>query len=158
LTVGELLYTCGELGIGLSADGPGPFYTAPNGAMTPELQEAMAEHKDELAVFLEVFGDQERTSETPRPVAPLPTARLTDAQVGWEPELEGLIAWFRNARLPTEPFNLARHQRILNPVKFYEALRVDIADGPCGGRGRLGGLAADLRQLREYLLPSKGNV
>ena len=48
----ELLGRLGALGIRLTADGDRLRYSAPKGALTPELREALARHKPEILAML----------------------------------------------------------------------------------------------------------
>lgn len=77
-----------------------------------------------------------------------PTRPAPQPPAAWEPELCELIAWLEAAKLPTEPFQLAPHLRIVDPQRFYAALKMDIAVGPGGTRARTGALAADLHLLQ----------
>jgi hypothetical protein len=82
-------------------------------------------------------------------------ATLKDRVLGvveFEPALAALVLWFQEARvagrLPTEPFQLAPWNRIVDPGQFYAALEIDVSMGPGGARARSGALADSLRRLR----------
>ena len=75
----------------------------------------------------------------------------------WSPEDQLLIDWFMTLEPPKEPFQLAPHIKVLNPEKFFAALRMDIGAGPRGPRGRHGALMDDLTVLKR-LSHQKGEV
>lgn len=68
----------------------------------------------------------------------------------WPDDLSELVAWFLDHadELPREPFHLAPWAHVVNPSRFYAALKRDITEGPRGTRARFGGLGDDLRRLR----------
>lgn len=92
----------------------------------------------------------------PSPIPPtkavqVPTARSADDPVTWTALMAELIDWFQADRdwLPSEPFCLWPGAWLVDPALFYRSLDADIADGPNGPRGKLGGLSHDLKCLRE---------
>ena len=86
----------------------------------------------------------------PRPTTP---ARLADSPATWDTEAAELIGWFQAHRgqLPIEPLDLKPGGGVCvaDPALFYRALDQDIAHGPSGPRAQLGGLADDLKWLRD---------
>ena len=90
----------------------------------------------------------------PGPIAP---ARLADSPRTWNAEAAELVTWFQNAgdSLPVEPFDLCSGCRVVEPARFYAALRTEIATGPTGPRARLGTLQVDLRRLRDLRASGK---
>ena len=83
--------------------------------------------------------------------SPIPPTRLADSPGTWNAEAVELVTWFQNAGdgLPVEPFDLCSGCRVVEPARFYAALRSEIATGPTGPRARLGTLQVDLRRLRD---------
>jgi len=61
---------------------------------------------------------------------------------------QGLIDWFLTATLPTEAFDLDCARRVLDPAKFFDSLRREIARQQSSPRWRCGATQADLRSLR----------
>ena len=72
-------------------------------------------------------------------------------KASWPPEDQNLVDWFLTLDQPMEPFYLEPHRKIVDPVKFFSALRMDITAGPAGPRARMGTLQCDLRKLNAYL-------
>jgi hypothetical protein len=66
-------------------------------------------------------------------------------------DAEELLAWFATADLPMESYNLKPWCRIVDPARFYESLREDIARGPAGPHVHLGCVLTTLRSLREFV-------
>ena len=85
--------------------------------------------------------------------SPIPPTRLADSPATWNAEAAELVTWFQNTgdRLPVEPFDLCSGCRVVEPTRFYAALRSEIACGPTGPRARLGTLQVDLRRLRDIV-------
>ncbi len=81
------------------------------------------------------------------PVLCLP--HLAPEPPAWDAETSALIAWFKTADLPPEPFDLLPYARIVNPARFYRSQLIDIEAGPAGPRGRTGALRADLQRLKK---------
>jgi hypothetical protein len=69
----------------------------------------------------------------------------------WLPEVQSHVDWFATLKEPTEPFYLEPHRKIVDPVKYFSALWMDITAGPAGPRARMGSLQCDLRKLKAYL-------
>ena len=67
----------------------------------------------------------------------------------WDAETRDLITWFEAQQAPEEPFDLDHGRKVVNPTKFWEALRRSIDAGPAGPRARA--LRWDLRVLRRIL-------
>ena len=74
-----------------------------------------------------------------------------NVKAAWPLEDQYLVDWFIELEAPTEPFYLEAHRHIVNPVKFFSALRMDITAGPAGPRAKMGTLQCDLRELKAYL-------
>ena len=53
--------------------------------------------------------------------------------------------------IPTEPFYLEPHIRVIDPDKYFKSLRQEIAMGSSCPRGRNGALIYDLKILRKIL-------
>ena len=85
--------------------------------------------------------------------SPIPPTRLADSPETWNAEAAELVTWFQNAgeSLPVEPFDLCSGCRVVEPFRFYAALRSEIATGPTGPRVKLGTLQVDLRRLRNVM-------
>jgi hypothetical protein len=80
----------------------------------------------------------------------MPTGSRLD--LSWSPEIQSLVSWFMELESPTEPFYLEDHRRIVDPEKFFSALRMDIKAGPEGARGKhCGALIHDLMTLKQIL-------
>ena len=77
-------------------------------------------------------------------------ARTADDPATWNVSTVELIDWFRanRDRLPSEPFCLWPGAWVVDAALFYRSLDSDIATGPDGPRGKLGGLSHDLKCLR----------
>ena len=65
----------------------------------------------------------------------------------WDTETQRLIAWFRTATPPAEPFELCRGVTILDPARWWRSIEGDIEFGPNGPRARYGAVQRDLRKL-----------
>jgi hypothetical protein len=79
------------------------------------------------------------------------TITPSNVKAAWPPEVQSLVDWFLTLDQPTEPFYLEGHRRIVNPAKFFSALRMDIKDGPYGPRGKHGIVIQDLITLKKVL-------
>ena len=66
---------------------------------------------------------------------------------GWDEDTAALARWFLTAVPPAEPFDLCRGVTILDPARWWQSIRADIAAGPTGPRARYGALQGDLRKL-----------
>ena len=81
---------------------------------------------------------------------------LSEKRVGSEPvhpetsetaawgDLGSIMAWFRSATPPAEPFLLKQGITISNPQRWWADIIADIGDGPEGPRARYGALQDDL--------------
>ena len=89
--------------------------------------------------------------------SPIPPSREADTPTTWDASTAELIDWFQanRNRLPVEPFCLWPGVRVVNAVLFYRSLERDITNGPEGPRGRYGGLAHDLKCLRDLRASGK---
>ena len=74
----------------------------------------------------------------------------TDVQFSWPSDIQFFIDWFLSLAPPPEPFNLEPHVHVLDPAKYFEALRREIETGPSGPRARMGTLQSDLRKLKAH--------
>lgn len=68
----------------------------------------------------------------------------------WNVEMLELIRWFESADLPMQPFAVNDFENILDPAKYYEVLKREIAAGPRGPRLKYGVLQSDLQRLKAY--------
>jgi len=84
-------------------------------------------------------------------IAMIPPPVKANAKELWPPEVQALINWFQIQAPPAESFYLEPHMRVLDPSKFFDALRHEIKAGPTGPRARMGTLQSDLRKLKAYL-------
>lgn len=75
----------------------------------------------------------------------------SNLDLSWSPEVQSLVGWFMTLTPPAESFYLEDHLHVLDPVKYFHALRRDIQTGPKGPRARMGTLQTDLYKLRVYL-------
>jgi len=62
-----------------------------------------------------------------------------------------LIDWFLTATMPTQPFDLDSARRVLDPTKFFDSLRREVAGRQSSPRWRCGATQADLRTLKTVL-------
>jgi len=68
----------------------------------------------------------------------------------WKGDDVALIDWFLAAdNLPSDPFQFRTGITVIDPTKFYESLRVEIALGRKSTRAKTGALQSDLKILRE---------
>ena len=76
--------------------------------------------------------------------------RSADDPATWNAPTAELIDWFRanRDRLPSGLFCLWSGAWVVDAELFYRSLEADIASGPDGPRGKLGGLSHDLKCLR----------
>jgi hypothetical protein len=115
----------------------------PAGKVSPAMREMIAQHKGELLALLQAEG----VGATQLPPGEKHSPHSPDSPE--EHDLSTLIAWFQTAQLPTEPFDLFPWRHVVNPARFYQALRDDISIGPHGARARTGALQEDLARLRQ---------
>jgi hypothetical protein len=106
------------------------------------LIDELREYKAEAVNILKM-GDTFTPTEKSQPQA--------DETASWPSENQSLLDWFLALDQPTEPFYLEPHRKIVDPVKVFSALRMDITAGPDGPRARMGTLQCDLRKLNAYL-------
>ena len=94
-----------------------------------------------------------------KPAAPIEFAKPVQLQPSsWTREDEILIDWFLSATiLPEAPFQLNGGVKVLDPQKYYAALRNDIEQGPKGPRARYGALQGELLILKR-LVESGGSI
>ncbi len=69
------------------------------------------------------------------------------ASSGWDAETAALIAWFLRTPPPPKPFSLYPGVTVLQPDRFWESLKSDIATGPGKARAFTGAFQKDLRRL-----------
>lgn len=84
--------------------------------------------------------------------------RLMDLAELWAEPMEDLVKWFPNAHFAQESFYLSESEHILNPEKYYTALKRGIEAGPNGPRARTGALQDDLQRLKTYCERRKSNA
>ena len=75
----------------------------------------------------------------------------------WNTEMTDILLWFETAVLPTKAFQLDPCRQIINPVKFYQALQMDVEAGPKGPRARTGALQEDLKLLHRLITAKAEN-
>lgn len=73
-----------------------------------------------------------------------------DYPLWFDETMAELIAWFENATLPEQPFQLSPWEKITNPSGYYDALRRDITAGPTGPRARFDAVKSDLQRLKAF--------
>jgi len=69
----------------------------------------------------------------------------------WPSDMQELINWLMEAEVPTEPFYLEPHRWVIDPEKFFAAIKQEIKIGPRGPRYKTGALLYDLKVLRKNL-------
>ena len=106
------------------------------------LIEELRKYKDEVVNILRM-GDTITPTEKSQP--------QSAAKASYPPAVQTLSDWFLTLEPPAEPFYLEDHRKIVDPVKFFSALRMDITAGPAGPRARMGTLQCDLRKLKARL-------
>jgi hypothetical protein len=106
------------------------------------LIDELRKHKAEAVNILKM-GDTNTPTEKSQPEA--------NVKAAWPPDVQTLLNWFLTLDPPKEPFHLEPHRRIVDPEKFYSALRREIGAGQRGPRARMGTLQCDLRKLKAYL-------
>jgi hypothetical protein len=79
------------------------------------------------------------------------TQPRADVTAAWPGDCQAIIDWLITLEPPREPFNLEPHRNIVDPAKFFSALRIDIEAGPDGARGKRGALIHDLMTLKKIL-------
>jgi len=86
------------------------------------------------------------------PITPTPKKQSrVNVNSSWSPEAQSLIDWFSTLDVPTAPFYLEEHRKVIDPRKFFDSLRQEIAIGPSCPRGRNGALLCDLNTLRKKM-------
>ena len=70
-------------------------------------------------------------------------------QPAWDQQTKRYIDWFFSTELPVEEFELTPGARVLDPGKFYSAIRLQIETGPSIGRALRITLTENLRRLHE---------
>lgn len=115
-----------------------------------QASEAYVQRDHEQAATVQVRPPPQRRSNRPA----CARSHADRRAVSSDPDTEVLIAWFHEmrARLPAKPFHLTPWQRIVNPMRFYDALVMDIAAYPHGLRSHI--IGEDLRHLREHIINS----
>lgn len=73
------------------------------------------------------------------------------AKETWDPAVEALIAGFRKLAPAEKGFLLRDGAEVIDPVKFHQALELEIAGGPKGARARTGALRGDLEDYLKVL-------
>jgi hypothetical protein len=140
-----------RLGVRLIASGKDSIRWRCDGPLPEELRQRILGQRAEILALLR--ADPQLVNEAV--AAPVEATKQSQVTSGsspvWGPELLELIRWFqaRHGDLPLQPFDLQPWQRIVDPAKWFLSLLQDIACGPDAARARLGGLACDLRRLRE---------
>lgn len=64
-------------------------------------------------------------------------------------ERKELLDWFRAQEPEKEPFRLCPWIQVMDPVKFYDSLKMDLKDGPSGPRANTGAFFAELELYRK---------
>ena len=77
-------------------------------------------------------------------------SRLADA---WDTETAAHVRWFLTTPPPTETFELQKGVTVLDPARWWQAIRNDIAAGTAGPRARYGALQGDLRRVAGLFRP-----
>jgi hypothetical protein len=74
-----------------------------------------------------------------------------EPNVAWDADSQSLIDWYRahRSRFPASPFKMGPWIRVMEPVRFFAMIDVDIAAGPLGSKAMRGVLQEDLRRLRK---------
>ncbi len=153
-----------RLGVTIEAGEGSISVDGPCDVLTPQVLAELRERKEEILAYLadgsppggaaapDRNAADSSGADTPgRPTATTVGGRRSVATMKktteWDEDLPELTEWFRSATLPTETFSLNPWTRVVEPEKFYEALRLDIARQPHGLLA--GALAGKLRALRE---------
>ena len=123
MTPARLLDDLKRLGVHLAVEGNHLKVDAPKGAATPEILNELRAYKAEV----------------------IDTLIGTDR---WGDDLP-FVRWFLSSKPPSEPFELCPAVTVLDPARWWESIRVDIAVGPGRGRAHYGALEKDLRRLAE---------
>jgi len=107
------------------------------------LIEELREYKAEAVKIIKT-GNTITPSEKVQPGA-------NAGNVVWSTEDQILIDWFMELDPPPAPFYQEPHIRVIDPEKYFAALRREIAAGPSSPRGRNGALLHDLKTLKKIL-------
>ena len=77
------------------------------------------------------------------------TISKSRSAASWDDETAALIEWFLRVPPPGAPFELYQGVRVVDPARWWDSIRTDIAVGPGRGRALYGVLLKDLRRLAE---------
>ena len=142
----ELLSDLVNIGYEISLEGDNIRYRYQKPGNPPDtvdpLIEELRKYKAEVVDILKMRGDTITLTEKSQSRANMKAA--------WPSKDQSLLDWFMTVEAPTEPFYLEPHRKIVDPVKFFSALRMDITAGPDGPRARMGTLQCDFRKLKAY--------
>jgi hypothetical protein len=122
------------------------------GESTPSCYEINALNELTSSSVIVNTPSTERRSPDPK-VEASPVETVTpqaNINVSWPPKVQSLVDWFMPMDPPEEPFYLVDHRHIVDPVKYFQSLKLDIEAGPRGSRARMGTLQSDLCKLRAY--------
>ncbi len=135
-------------GVELTVAGDTLRWRAPPGAMTPEMQTKIKAHKSDI---IDALSGSQDTVHADTPLDDGSPATPSGATAGrgqanarcpreWDEATAAHVAWFRSAPAPSEPFYLQPGVTIVDPVRYWAALRADVAQGPSGPRAHYGAL------------------
>ena len=138
MTAAKLLVDLKRRGIELVADGDKLRYR-PQSRMTPDLVRRLSDHKPAL---LALIGQPEAHDRCERH--------------DWPAAVADFVLLLTPDDLPATPFAFGGpHCVVVDRCKFLTSLRADIGRGPSGPRAIRGAMQADLRQLRDLLIPGE---
>lgn len=78
---------------------------------------------------------------------------------GWPPELREILERLPRLRpedFPPPPWRLSYLLTVHDTAKWLDSLRIDVAAGPDGARGRLGAIQDDLHALHMWFAERSG--